>query len=770
MNNTRSDYIFILLTGLLSFCLLFFYYGEVLIAPNSYLFDAGGDGIKNYYSYLFHAKYDSGFSNFTGMNYPYFEHVVYTDAHPLLSYLIGKLGLEFYGIGILNYLMLLSYPIAAIILYKILRHYKVDNGWAIGGAIMIAFLSPQVFRLTGHYAMSYVFAIPLMWFLLIKAYSTRKWYWSIVISLYLFVFFFTHPYLGIILAFFGIVFWLVALVLDRKVKLTKRILRSVGAIIIQIALPLILFQGIVKYTDTHFDRLSNPAGFFQYYANWKSLLVAHDGPLRDLIHRHLDIRIGEWETWAYIGLPTIIFALVIVFHFYKEKRYKQRREILQSELVIFLLTAWLILLFSFCFPLKFDLFRWVTDLFGPLKQFRILGRFTWVFYYVFTIASIIGFYRLYKRKSEPLFPIVYFVLLVFYFLEFSPIHERLSVHITQSSNLFQADQLSNDTKQIIKKLNDADYDAFIMLPFQHMSSENIMLLGSEEANRDAFLISFHGNIPMINSISSRMSLTEAIKVNNYFSPAFMEKDFTHDLPNDAKIAVIKNRDELAPEELRMTWESDKIFENTSFVLYDFSPKKWDSPDSYNRLLVKNNNAKEDLGEGWRSDSSEVWYIYDSFDENPVNPVKYGFNSPGAYHDYKSSWNIIKTLNKEQLLQGNYILSFWFELTIDRPDQLAIVEASFGEDQTAEWIAQFDIKQSTVIVNKWCRVEMEFSVTADVQEIKILLAGNGSGEPFIVDELLIQKQADPALFKDVTHLGRKWMVFNNFWLPEDAFQN
>ena len=83
-----------------------------------------GDGIKNYYTYLYHAKFDSSFHEFSGMNYPYFEHVVYTDAHPLFSYLIGKLGLANYGIGILNSLMLLSYPIASIFVFKILRHFK----------------------------------------------------------------------------------------------------------------------------------------------------------------------------------------------------------------------------------------------------------------------------------------------------------------------------------------------------------------------------------------------------------------------------------------------------------------------------------------------------------------------------------------------------------------------------------------------------------------------------------------------------------------------
>lgn len=756
------------LTGLIALALLFYFYADVLLSPNSFLFDAGGDGIKNYYTYLFHAQYDSGFTQFGGMNYPYLEHIVYTDAHPLLSYLIGQLGLANYGVGIMNYLMLLSYPIGAMVLFRILLHYKTDVSWAVGGAVIIAFMSPQVFRMTGHYSMSYVFAIPLMWLLLIKAYNTGKWYWSGAISLYLLGFFFTHPYLGLIMALFGIVFWLVTLILDHKQPIKKRLWRAVFSITIQMVVPILLFQGMISLTDTHLNRLSNPAGFFHYYANWKSILVAHDGPLRRLVYAPLDIRIGVWEAWAYIGFPTIIFALISCFHLIRDYSYKRWKKLIRTELVLFIIAAWLILLFAFCFPFKLDGFRWIADFFGPLKQFRILGRFTWVFYYVITVAAIVGFYKVYMRKNEPFWPILFFISFAFYFLEFAPVHERISQKISQSPNLFNEKNISQDTKEVIQLLEENDYDAFIMLPFQHMSSENIMLLGSEAANKDAFLISYHGHIPMINSISSRMSFSEAIKVNNYFSPPFMEKMLTYDLPSDAKIAVIKNRDALSPAELKMTWESEKIAENSAFVVYDFNPAEWNNEKAYRKIQSRNATARIELSEGWRSDTSDVWFYYNGFDENSVEKVKNGFHSRGALHDFKNSWNTIESLSLDQIPPGDYEVSYWFELTLDRPDQLAVVEAQFANDSTA-WLADFDIKQSTVIVDQWCRIEMEFSTTNDMKQINLLIVGNGSEEPFMVDELLIRRPTDPALFKTVNYLGKTKIVFNNYYLENTAFQ-
>ncbi|MBK9190509.1 MAG: hypothetical protein IPM77_02855 [Crocinitomicaceae bacterium] len=268
---------------MLGVAVLFYFYSEVILAPNQYIFSQGGDGIKNYYAYLFHAKYDAGFWNFGGMNYPYYEHIVYTDGHPLLSWLIGVFGLTEHGIGILNLLMLFSFPIAAFFLYKILIHYKVKPAWAVLASVAIAFLSPQVFRMTGHFSLSYVFAIPALWWLMIKCINGNKIKWSIVILLYMLLFFFTHPYLGMILCFFSLFFWMIKTISDRsewKVNLLS--------VFLQVFFPILIFQLLVMMTDTHENRLGEPAGFFDFYASWKSVFVPHDGPLAYFTHKNAD--------------------------------------------------------------------------------------------------------------------------------------------------------------------------------------------------------------------------------------------------------------------------------------------------------------------------------------------------------------------------------------------------------------------------------------------------------------------------------------------------
>lgn len=754
-----------LLTFLVATSVLFFFYAEVLLAPNDYLCAPDGDGIKNYYTYLYHAKYDASFSTFTGMNYPYNEHIVYTDAHPFLSWLIGALGLADYGIGILNILMLISYPIAALILFAILKHYNVSNWWALSAAVAIAFLSPQAYRILGHLSLSYIFAVPLMWWLLIQFYSSGKQVWSFLIVPYLLFFFLTHPYLGIILAFLSLFFWIVNGI--AKKRSWKKVALNIG---VQIALPFSLFRGYVWLTDEHLNRLSNPAGFFDYYASWKSLLVAHDGPLSGIYSR-LRINIGNWESWNYIGFPTLIFALIIGGYLIKNRKSIHLKTWFRQELVLFFLAAYLVLLFSFCFPLKYSWLRWITESFGSLKQFRVLGRFAWVFYYVFTVACAVGIYRIYQHNKNKIFPFLFLGGIVFYVLEFYPVHQRVASLVSREKNQFKIENVDPELREIIHQVNEGGYTSILFLPFQHMSSESIMILAAEEANKAALILSYHTNLPLINSISSRMSLDEAKKANNYFAPPFIEKQMTYDFLENEKIALIRNRDLLENYELKMVWESEEIYKNSIYTMFDFDHKKWNSKTHFNKILKREKRANQHNGNGWFSDTSNVWYYYESYNDLTDIDSDQILSGAGAYKGEKQGWNILLELTNKELKPADYVLRFWYNLKVDRPDVSAIIEEAYlDEAKKTEWISSFDVKQPTLVVEDWALVELYFTVAPDMKTIKVMLTGRDSKYPFVIDELLLQKSNNQHLFRKDTLQGIPYIIYDNQWIKEASFSN
>jgi len=61
-----------------------FAYQRVLKVPNDFLVN-GGDGMKNYFTYLNHVKNDTTFMTFEGMNYPFGENIIFTDNQPLVA-------------------------------------------------------------------------------------------------------------------------------------------------------------------------------------------------------------------------------------------------------------------------------------------------------------------------------------------------------------------------------------------------------------------------------------------------------------------------------------------------------------------------------------------------------------------------------------------------------------------------------------------------------------------------------------------------------------
>ncbi|MFK8045341.1 MAG: hypothetical protein AB8B72_07595 [Crocinitomicaceae bacterium] len=737
--------------------LLFCFYHKVLLNLNGFVFAPDGDGIKNYYTYMFQAKYGDSFWEFKGMNYPFYEHIVFTDAHPLLAFIVGKLGLADYGVGVLNFLMLISYPIAAVLIHSLFKHYKISNMWAFFGALSVCFLSPQVFRLTGHLSLSYVFAIPLMWYLILKTEQFKTALWPLLIFVTLFVFFFTHPYLGLILAVFGLFYVVVYWLSDR---------RKWKVLAVRIVLPIFsaigFFQLLVYLTDTHAVRMKNPSGFFDMYALWNSLLVPHHGPMNKIKHA-LGWRMAGWETWTYLGLFVITILLFSIGYYFRNRKNISLKKVINSPVGKMYLVSHLVLMFAFCFPLKFDFLRWVVDVLGPLQQFRVLARFAWVYFYVASVLSMVVLYQMMlKSEKRKLFHIFFAAGIAFSVLEFYPVHVGVSKSISRIKNPFIFSNLSKDEQELITWTKGQDYNSILFVPFTHLSSENVFLMGSEKANYHSFLLSYHTHLPLLNTVTSRTSVTEAVAVHNLFSPEFVEKSFQNLLPDTAKIMLVKNKGVLNPNELRMTYSSKGVWENDEFNVYDFNFERWNRPKYFKAVSLQNDSAIFNLKDDWRADTASVDFIYESFNDFKEERT---WNGNGALAGQKNGFHVIK--NNIKLEPGKYICSFWYNYRIDRADQEAIVEQKFSSGN-GEWVAKNDIRQSNHIIGDWLLVEIPFFVADSVESTSIILSGNKSKKWFIVDDLLIRKEGGRPLFKDAEVDGEPYFIYNNYWLKTASF--
>ncbi len=161
--------------GIVAVFLLLFY-SKFIFSPNSYLFAGTADGAKAYYVYAYHIKHDSSYHQLEGMNYPYGQTYIYTDGQPVIANTVKLIcsiapSVEPYTIGIYNIIISLSFLITGWLLYRILLWCKLPPIYAGIYAGLIAVMSPQYFRLTGHMTLTYTCFFPLLWLLLINYYS-----------------------------------------------------------------------------------------------------------------------------------------------------------------------------------------------------------------------------------------------------------------------------------------------------------------------------------------------------------------------------------------------------------------------------------------------------------------------------------------------------------------------------------------------------------------------------------------------------------------------
>ena len=747
LSKEKLPFIIIIIIGLF---FVISFYGKILTNANNFMFTNSGDGIKNYFTYAYHIKYDSTYLNFEGMNYPYGEHFLYTDCHPIIAntfkFLSSKLTFfDSHSVGLLNLILILSILLTFVICYFLLVELKLNKWFSVIFSFSITLLAPQIFRLDGHLALSYSFAIPLSWLLLIKCFKGNN---KLLIVLFLNNLFwmFIHAYLGMIILSFLLSLVFVKILTDKNRK--QNILNYIwqGAAII---LPIVLFYAFSRLTDTHDGRTTNPAGFFLYNAEFDDIFLPHGKPFRPLFDKLTGNAIKlEWEAWGYVGIVNTIFLLaLIVISIISSFRAKSRivlKGIFENKILnISMISALLVLLFAMAIP--FRQFPALLEYFPIIKQFRATGRFVWPFYFVFTIFGALVFQKLfYKLKDKK--GVVYGILFVLVIVginiaEGLPYHFNVSKSITQYPNLFKADLLPLSYKNAISNIIPDDYQAIISLPFYYQGSESFARPRNDDAVRNSIVISYHTGIPIICANLTRTSIGESKKIVQLVSPNYYEKLLIEDMTSNKPILIVKTETNLTQYEQLILNKGKSIFKEGSIELLVIEKKKLFSDDG-KKVLTQFQEKMSNLYEQnsfFTSDSSSVLF-YDSF-ENTKSDTS--FRGKGSYHSVKKGKNTYAEFSPNTFEEGKeYHVSMW--MYNGEPDALNLwfrfIIEEYDEVNDSWYSTTFFPEQSEVISDNWSLIEGVFKVNSSKNLIYIVSKGKEDSKALLhADDLLIKEK-------------------------------
>ncbi|NCX94847.1 MAG: hypothetical protein EBX41_00305 [Chitinophagia bacterium] len=356
------------------------------------------DGGKNLFTYLFHILHDKGL-HFSGMNYPYGEHIVFTDGQPLLSvplsYLKGKITIE-NALVVLWAGIMLSYVVAIRTCTQILIHFKLPPWLAMLFGGLIVSCSPQIFRVSGHFALSYACAIPMLFYYTLQYHDLKKLKYPIYIFVSGTLFTFLHPYFSAMslvwLGCYAVAYFITAkgTLIDKIKHLLPLKMAVVGVFLV--------FWVFMKITDPATDRPITPYGILEYCTRGLDIFTSSVSPYWQMIVQNTPFKkiCHGGEGYAYTGWAVLTMLTLLIIHAPFVYFFKKKVKFLPVHAPhfsgVWVLVALFALLFSMGVPFVWNM-DWLLDYASLLKQFRTLGRFVWIFYYIATIYGAVLAYH-----------------------------------------------------------------------------------------------------------------------------------------------------------------------------------------------------------------------------------------------------------------------------------------------------------------------------------------------------------------------------------------
>ena len=761
----QARLVLIIFTGIL----IFFRFPDFFQSPNTMVIEPYGDGHKAYTTIQYHAKYDSTYSHFEGMNYPYGEHVVPAATQPLLSNSIKFFSRNFYDItdytiGIVNFSLLLSILLSVFFLYLIFRQLELPWWYSLIVAIGLSFLAPQLVRFKSHYGLAHMETLPILLYLMMRFDVRRSIGRSLWIALAVFLLAQIHFYFFAIMVFTISFYFLFDFTRKWAWKKLHKYAFHYG---LQVGLPLVFFFFWMYYGDPVQDRTAAPWGFFEYRAYWEGIFTSLAEPHFRWVHNNLvNIRLIDMEGQAYVGLIATTFFIILLVQWIAgrfQKPYLHLESIYSPFLNRVFYAGLCILLFSLGLPFTISGLDALLEYTGPIRQFRSIGRFAWVFYYV---MNVIAFFWLYKKANEHSAKPMRIALLAL----------GLSVLVFEAYHFAWSKDLKLDKIEEMQpgerytdglQIDFPKYQAILTVPHYNIGSDNFWWhLGGFIAQKSLTLSSQTG-LPVTSALLTRTSLSHTINQLQLVTEPYRLPKILEDFPNEKPLLM-------AWDERSFQEEKDKyahllegallLHEKEALRLYELPLETFQKriDDRKTRWLNEQQQADTLYAiNNFLTTQDKSNFIYLPFDDQHSENKYFG---KGAYKGLIREQNILfDGVLPNCDTSATYILSFWMFIQEDlRPR--SILEWVASDPATGQVVDQHKIPVRTLVKafdnNGWALLETYFKPRSGKHQFKASIYNEQLKEQDLyVDELLI-RPVSQQLYRN----GADYIWKNNRWFP------
>lgn len=714
---------------------IFLAFKKVILSPNAFLFGKEGDGLKNYFTPAYYLKYDQGL-HFSGMNYPYGEHISFTDNQPTLSLFLKYINNNFFdvsnhGIAMVNITMILSLLGCAFFLYKLLREFDVPSWLAITGGLLITFLSPQLARFHAHFALGHAVFIPMnIWLCFQVMKGRRPWIMAGLLSICLFLQSFVHFYFLPITLAFGLSFGFIYYLFKRKEAGSRK---QLIALLLGLFIAAIATLGTSIATDPITDRQETPYGLYTYTSSFESVFFPSTGPLKDVVKT----KNQKWEGLGYVGFLGLPFLIFFIIHFIRRRKQQTflfTTEIKQHQLLYAsLISAIVVFLFSTGILYRMGL-SLALEVFPPLKQFRSLGRFIWIFYYLFLIFIFVQLSYFFRQKvflKKTWLPKALVIsALLLLGLEAYWSYNANTLKIFNQNKYFQTDT-TPFTDQLDKARHHVDdYQAILALPLFLVGPNKVQVTTGVWPAREAISVSYETGLPLMDVMMSRTSESQALDLLEFVSPVNYKRRM--EAMDERPILVISQEKALNAIERQFVAKSELLFEYKDRNIYACTmddalhqPAITDSLIAQTAALLR---SKQVITNHWNEEGAPAFA-----------------GSAGKAIDKGEIWSgqVVDTMI--------YEVSFWINIYDSPAARPHIQFEKWTEEGQRVYKGHFKYEVTHAVQGDWMRVHWEFN-GLPTDTFKVLI----DSKDRIIDELLIRPIDTPVVTRSAEDL-----LFNNY---------
>ncbi len=715
--------------------------------------ELGGDGAKNNFTYLYHSLYGSGYW-FMGMNYPYGEHIVYTDGQPLLSVLLTHIkGLSAGDVlKILWWLIDLSYVLSILFVYKILRHFRVGAPVAIIFAGLITIFSPQLFRIQGHYALAYTCIIPMIFYWLIQYNERPRLRYGVFLFIAGCLTAFLHLYY-IAMMLIWVFGYAAGYFIFTRTSFLQR-LKHVAPLLISVVAVFALVSIVMKFTDPVKDRPKAPCNsFYETCTRPRLIYTSANSPFWVYAQskRWLYTLANREEGYMYLGLVLLFtLALSIAIIVVKSVR-KKRLDIIISDTgfsPIWLFIALMALIVAMGIPFIWHE-QWL-DTISAFRQFRSLGRFSWIFYHIIAVYCVVVIYHYYlglvaKRR----FVLGFSLLLVSIgvwgyeakgYIDYS--RYRADYAMYNYSMLFSEEEQNWQSYLQDHHYSKDDFQAVLLLPFYHVGTEKLWLGNSEWIITLGTKAALQLHLPIIDVMMSRSSWSQAQKQVKLAGGPFTDKPILRDIKSNKPFLLLQfDEEKLDPDQKYLLSASDSVGRHAQCIVYVCYPDRIaandkKNADSINTILPHMHAADTCFGD------NSSWFA-DHFDASVAGEKLFG---AGAHPYMKTDSTVIDEIPVRATDGQLFEFSCWFLLGNEDYQSPDLVLTSLDSAGKVVDVNHVNTNKSTDSYGMWFRASKYFHLGSNARKVRCSLINRPGPSYKIMDELLLRPAAATVISK------------------------